>query len=284
MKIFTKLKDLAAELADKKCVMTIGNFDGVHLGHQELIKGVVNKAKAENYKSVVVTFVPHPQKILHPQNAYYLINSYEERRKLIGSFGVNYLVELEFSRDFSTLSPEDFIGNHLFNGINVKRLCLGHDFAFGAQKKGDLTFIQDFCAKRDISVSILDKFLSDNEVISSSKIRSNIHDGNVEKVKKYLGRNFFVSGLVVRCLGRGKQIGFPTANIEVSSERIIPTNGVYISQTFYKDMLYNSVTNIGFNPTFQDQNRKAVSIETHIFDLIDQIKQDILFAKNHLSQ
>lgn len=286
--------------------LTIGNFDGVHIGHRELLKKIKHDCQRRGLVFVVVTFVPHPQKILQPEKEHFLINSYEQRRNLLKKMGVDYLIEIPFTRDFSTLPPESFLQNYLLTYPELKDFYLGYDFAFGANKQGHFDLVKNICSPRGINVEIQPKFEFKDHLVSSSLVREKLHNGKMEEVEELLMRPFHLEGVVVKGEGRGKKIGFPTANIQVSTDLIVPQKGVYVTRSVYHGMTYNSVTNIGHNPTFKEGNQ--LHIETNLFDfdsdiygekleiqflrkirdekkfptvndLINQIKADVEFAK-----
>lgn len=244
--------------------LTIGNFDGVHIGHRQLLRKIKEDCSRKKLKFVVVTFVPHPQKILQPEKERFLINSYEQRRKLLESEGVDYLIEMLFTRDFSTLSPEVFLEKHLLTYPKLKDFYLGYDFAFGANKQGGYDLVKSLCAPLNVRVEVQPKFQLHDRVVSSSLVRDRVVSGRVDEVEELLDRPFHLEGVVIKGEGRGKKIGFPTANIQVSGDLIVPQKGVYVTRTNYQGMTYNSVTNIGNNPTFKDTNQ--IHIETNLFD------------------
>ncbi len=244
--------------------LTIGNFDGVHAGHRQLLKKLQAECSRKGLSFVVVTFIPHPQKILHPEKERFLLNSYEKRRELLASLGVNHLVELKFTRDFSTLSAESFMRAHLFNYKGLKEFYLGYDFAFGANKQGGHDLAASICQESGINVEIQPKFEMHGEVVSSTFIRDLLLSGKVDDAETFLERRFNLEGMVIKGEGRGKKIGFPTANIQVSPDLIVPENGVYVTRTRHQNMTYQSVTNIGYNPTFKEGIQ--THIETNIFD------------------
>ncbi len=244
--------------------LTIGNFDGVHKGHQAMLKKIKKACEIKKLKLAVITFNPHPQKILNPEKIKFLISSYEQRRKIISQLGVDYLVEIPFTRDFSTLAPEEFLENFVFIYPNINTFFLGYDFAFGANKKGDHGVVKSICDKKSIFVEVQPKYEINNLIISSSLIRSEISKGDFNLVNSILGRPFHLEGVVIKGEGRGKKIGFPTANIQPMDDLILPDRGVYITKTHYRDMTFKSITNIGVNPTFKDDN--ILNIETNIFD------------------
>ncbi len=291
--------------------LTIGNFDGVHVGHRQLLEKIKSECKSKHLKFVVVTFVPHPQKILQPEKERFLISSYEQRRVLLKNLGVDYLVEMKFTRDFSTLTADEFLKKHLLCYPALKDFYLGYDFAFGANKKGGYDLVKEICRPLSIDVEIQPKFEFKGKVVSSSLIRDKITSGLIDEVDEILARPFHMEGLVIKGEGRGKKIGFPTANIQVTPDLIVPQKGVYITRTIYKGMTFNSITNIGNNPTFKDTHQ--LHIETNLFDfdtdiygelldiqflkkvrderkfptvndLISQIKADVDFAKKYLEQ
>lgn len=257
--------------------LTIGNFDGIHLGHRHLLKKIKSECLRENSLFVVVTFIPHPHKILFPEKSHFLINSYEERRKLLADQGVDYLIELNFTRDFSTQSPQEFLQQFLLSYPNLKTFYLGYDFAFGANKQGDHDLVKSICTPQGIKVEVQPKFENLGQVVSSSLIREKLKSGKVDEVQHILERPFSLEGVVIKGEGRGKKIGFPTANIQVSSDLIIPQNGVYVTRTIHQGMTYQSVTNIGNNPTFKDSTQ--LHVETNLFDFSSDIYGEKIFIE-----
>ena len=244
----------------------MGNFDGVHLGHQNIIKSISELCKSNGTKFVLITFNPHPMRILNPKDNF-LINTYSEKYDLLKSLGVDFYYEIPFTRDLSTLSPKEFLDNYLLKNKQLEYIYMGHDFTFGANKEGDFNYVEKYCS--NINIVKLDEFKKSESDISSSKIRKLINDGDVESSSVLLGREFYLTGTVVKGAGRGRQIGFPTANIEYSDERITPAFGVYITTVEVRGMVYHSITNIGVNPTFVQTNQKTV--ETNIFDFSEDI-------------
>ncbi|MFP5385487.1 MAG: bifunctional riboflavin kinase/FAD synthetase [Bacteriovoracia bacterium] len=254
--------------------LTIGNFDGVHIGHRQLLKKIKAECKNKSLIFVVVTFIPHPQKILQPDKERFLINSYEQRRGLLEELGVDILVEMKFTRDFSTLKAEEFLSRYLLSYPNLKDFYLGYDFAFGANKEGGHDLVHSLCEPFKVEVEVQPKFEFEGKVVSSSLIRERLQSGKIDEVEDLLQRPFHLEGVVVKGEGRGKKIGFPTANIQVSQDLLVPQNGVYVTRTIYKGMTYNSVTNIGNNPTFNESIQ--LHVETHLFDFNTDIYGEIL--------
>jgi riboflavin kinase / FMN adenylyltransferase len=266
---FTNVDDLNNHFPGLEIIITMGNFDGVHLGHKSILKAIVEQKKSDNQKFGLVTFVPHPRVVLKGDEGF-LINDYKERISLISDIGLDFIVELRFDRDFSTQSPESFLNNYILRISNLKGIYLGHDFAFGANKKGTHEIVKKCTSGKNIDVYLESEIHDDKGVrFSSTDIRNSISNGEMKKANGYLGRNFYVSGSIVKGQGRGKKIGFPTANILCDSSRIIPKNGVYKTKTTLGEMVYQSITNVGVNPTFKDD--KNTIVETNIFDFDDDI-------------
>lgn len=251
---------------------TIGNFDGVHLGHLAMLEQVKEKCKQKNLKFVVITFFPHPAQILRAMRGF-LISGYEERRTLLEAAGVDYLVEIPFTRDFSATTAPQFVEQYVQQIKNMNLLCLGYDFAFGAHKSGDFSTFDSMLKDRAIELVALKEFCGEkSEHISSTVIRDLIRKGCVDRVSDFLGRSFSLTGKVVRGKGRGKGIGYPTANLQIAEELIAPSTGVYATQTILRGKMYKSVTNIGFNPTFNDSLH--MTIETHLLSSVDDFYEE----------
>jgi len=277
MKIFKTIH----EIENVDFGLTIGNFDGFHLGHQQLLKEAQEECRRNNLKLVVLTFNPHPVIILHGKENY-LLNTPQEKRAILEKAGVKSLIEMHFDRDFSTLAPAVFLDKHITTKKGLKKVFVGHDFALGANKAGDSKFLENYFRSKSIEFIKCNQFKMNNDGISSSRIRESLKIGKVDEASIYLGRDFFISGPVIKGVGRGKKIGFPTANVLINKERIIPSCGVYATITDVNGMKYNSVTNIGKNPTFGDIGE--ICIETHILDFSNDIYGETLNIsfKKHL--
>jgi riboflavin kinase/FMN adenylyltransferase len=263
MKVYKGMGEL--EKAPQKAVATIGNFDGVHLGHQELIRSVVKHAEREGGVPMVITFRPHPQLVLRPTNGPHLINTYEEKTELVASLGVEIFVEEPFSREFSNTSPGEFVQS-LKDKLGVKVLYLGYDFAFGKERAGSVEVLQKLGQEKGVEIHVLPATTADGAAVSSSRVRAALLAGNMEEVAKLLGRPFYLRGLVWRGEGRGRTIGVPTANLRTEN-RVYPKVGVYASKTQWRGQWYLSISNIGYNPTFKENsNDLPLKVETHLFD------------------
>lgn len=265
MRLITDLKNITTRFTNS--VVTLGNFDGLHLGHQELIKMVIKRARETGAVSLVVTFRPHPLKILAPEKCPPLISIYEEKIGLFEKLGIDVLVKIPFTMDFSAMAPEDFVKDVLCGLLGAKEIFVGYNYRFGRGRQGNVQTLKKLGEKFGFVVREVQQISLAGEVISSSKIRHLLRDGEVEHASKLLGRTYAVTGLVVKGDGRGRGLGFPTANI-VPKHAIIPANGVYAARLYVRDRLYDGIANIGLRPTFQE---KSLTIEVHVFDFDEDI-------------
>lgn len=260
-------------------VVTVGNFDGVHLGHQYLLKELVKKAQSEKVAAVVCTFRPHPRTILYPEKPTHRLFDYRDQAEMMEKLGVDYLIEEKFTKDFSLMSGEEFLSSYIVRLFKPKHIVVGHDFNFGKNRQGDEHFLSEFCKRRDISLSILNPFEINAQVVSSSAIRKLLEHGDLQRAEEFLGRKYYLRGPVRVGHRRGRQLGVPTANISPAIE-FVPRKGVYFTLTEHKNKLYPSISNIGYNPTFETED-SYLKVETHIFDFHediygDQIKVELL--------
>ena len=266
MKIYRDLNEVA-EPFSHACV-TIGNFDGVHLGHQMLFGEVVQRAYRSNGTSVAVTFDPHPLQILRPDGIK-LISTCEQKTELIEHAGIDVLVIIPFSMKFAGISADHFVDDILLNTIGVKELVVGYDYAFGKGRVGNIDFLKDQGKKKGFSVSVVEAHYENDMLVSSTKVRALVADGRMADARTLLGRYYQIRGEVQ--LGKqrgGKEIGFPTANLNMDREDLIPKMGVYVCQVICDGKCYGGVLNIGVNPTFGEERLVA---ETHIFDFDQDI-------------
>ena len=249
-------------------VITVGTFDGIHLGHRQLIKKVIQVSKAEQLKSIVLTFDPHPRSVLENSKNISLLNTFQEKENILIPFGLDFLVKKKFTVEFSKMSSIDFVKNILIDRLNLKHLIIGHDHHFGRNRTANITQLLEYSKQYDFKVTQVDAFKLNGISVSSSKIRNLIKDGNIDEANRFLGYNMFLSGTVVAGKGRGKKIGFPTANIVLEKLKIKPGNGVYLISSMYAGIQIYGMMNIGNNPTFDD---KSPSIEVHFFDFDQKI-------------
>ncbi|OFX46396.1 MAG: riboflavin biosynthesis protein RibF [Bacteroidetes bacterium GWA2_30_7] len=274
MKVWTNLKDFKA----KNSVITIGTFDGVHLGHIEVIKTLLNKTAEFNGESVVFTFWPHPKLILPSNDSYklLLLNNLEEKIELLSKTGIEHLIIYPFSVEFSNLSSCEFIEQILVKQVGIKALIVGYDHHFGHNREGNFDSLKECSTKCNFKVEQLSEYRIETDKISSSAIRNFIINGQVAKANKLLGYNYMVSGKVVDGKKQGKKLGFPTANIEINDNyKILPETGIFAVKVKYNSDYFNGMLSIGTNPTLSKENTKK-TIEVNIFDFYKDIYQEKL--------
>lgn len=248
-------------------ILTMGNFDGVHLGHQTLFSRVVEEARLKGGRSIVLTFDPHPLKLLAPERVPRLILAPEDKIALIGSFGVDLLLIQKFDRAFANLEAEEFVRRYLVERIKVRKVWVGKDIRFGKGRKGHAEDLRRWGADAGFEVGIVEAIKVEGERVSSSRVRQLVESGEVDKASRLLGRYHFVSGKVTAGHRRGRELGFPTANIVVATE-VVPSDGIYATLLEMGGRRWPSVTNIGLNPTFGEGPR---TIESYVFDFAGDI-------------
>ena len=261
MKIITNLNDIHAPLS--RAHVTIGNFDGVHLGHQKLFEQVVARARQNQGTSVGVTFDPHPLKVLSPHGIR-LISTLPQKIEMIERAGIDVLVIIPFTQEIATTSAVDFVDRVLLQCIGMQDLVVGYDYAMGKGRQGDTAFLTAQAACKGFSIVVMPAHYEQGQLVSSTKIRDLVAAGKMRDVRRLLGRHYQIRGDVQ--LGRqrgGKLLGFPTANLSLSEEDLCPKRGVYVTQVTYDGRQYGGVSNIGYNPTFGENTLVA---ETHIFE------------------
>lgn len=245
--------------AIRQPVMTIGNFDGVHIGHQALLRKVIEDAQSRGGSSVVLTFDPHPLKILAPRFAPRLILALRDRLRLLRDVGIDYTIIQRFTPAFYNLAAREFV-RRFVSGIGTRSLWVGRDFRFGKGRSGTVHDLISWGVEDGFEVRIIEEIVASKARVSSSRIRHLIESGDVSLARRYLGRCHFVLGRVVRGQQRGRDLGFPTANLSTTSE-VIPADGIYATFVEFGGERFPSVTSIGWNPTFEDGLK---TIETHI--------------------
>ncbi len=243
-------------------VLTIGNFDGVHLGHRQIFRQVVRTARALRGTAAVLTFEPHPLRLLAPEQAPPRINTPEEKVRLVEASRIDLLLVLEFNRQLAELSAGEFVHDILVDKLAVRHLIVGYDYSFGRRREGNIEFLRQESRRCGFTLQVLDPIRQDGEVYSSTRIRQALQAGDVAGVVEVMGRNFTLDGSVVHGAGRGQTLGFPTANLATSKE-LLPANGVYAVKVKWRDRLYDAVVNIGRRPTFEQQE---ATLEIHLLD------------------
>ena len=248
----------------KPSVVTIGTFDGVHIGHKKIINQLITISLKNNLTSILLSFFPHPKMVLQNDNELKLINTIQEKEGLLNSLNLDYLIIKEFTKDFSRLSALEFVRDILVNKLNAKHIIIGYDHHFGRNRTANIEQLKEFGELYDFKVTEILAQDIDDIAISSTKIRKALINGEIKLANKFLGYNFFFNGDVVHGNNIGKTISFPTANIKVDQPyKLIPKNGVYIVKTIIDNQTTFGMMNIGYNPTF---NRKQKSIEIHFLN------------------
>lgn len=279
----------------KETVVALGNFDGVHKGHQELIRRTVKSAKMAGLKSAVFTFTNHPKNVLAGKPVIKNILYLEDKAEIIKSLGVDYLFSLEFNEIIQHLSAEEFIQKLLIGAFKMREAYCGFNYHFGYKADGNPETLIKTGMRDGFGIHVLEPFKIDGKLVSSSFIRKLIADGRVGECKKYMGRNYSVGGEVVVGNKIGRTIGFPTSNILIDETMVTPAHGVYVTYCNYNGICYQGVTNVGIKPTIGD-NKK--NIETHIFnfskdlygkqirvEFLERIRPEIKFSSvNALAQ
>tara|TARA_R110002051_G_scaffold160201_1_gene231721 strand:+ start:117882 stop:118775 length:894 start_codon:yes stop_codon:yes gene_type:complete len=250
-------------------VVTIGTFDGVHIGHQKIIKRVIKLAKKQGFEPVVLTLFPHPRMVLQKDNSIKLLHTINERIDLLKSMGIVDVVVKEFTKAFSNLSAQDYVKSILIDELNTKQIVIGYDHHFGKNRSANITDLKDFAKIYDFNVEEISAQDIKDVTVSSTKIRTALSRGEVDLANSYLGYNYFITGIVIKGKGIGKTINFPTANIHIKEAyKLIPNNGVYIVKSQYKNQTLFGMMNIGTNPTV---NGKTRSIEVYFFNFNEDI-------------
>jgi len=250
--------------SQEKTFVTIGTFDGVHFGHQKIIEKLVLEAKKEGKKSVVLTFFPHPRMVLQKEASIELINTIEERAKLLEKTGLDYSIIHPFSKEFSRTTALEFVRDFLVNQLNISKLIIGYDHHFGKNREGNIKQLTEYSQLYDFIVEEIPAQDIDDVSVSSTKIRRALHAGNLKTANNYLGYNFMINGVVVNGKQLGGKIGYPTANIDVKeSYKLIPKTGVYVVKSEIDNETIYGMMNIGNRPTVDGKHQ---TIEVHFFD------------------
>jgi riboflavin kinase/FMN adenylyltransferase len=266
---------------NKGSVITIGTFDGLHIGHQKILQTVCDQARTQELQSVLLTFYPHPRRVLFPDQPLALIQTQEEKLAKLEALGLDHVVILEFSEEFAKLSAAQFVQDVLIDGLAAHTVIIGYDHQFGHDRQGNLAFLRSYEAKNLFKVEEIPAAQIDEVYVSSSKIRHAIQDGQVELAHSYLGKPFQISGFVSRGLQNGRTIGFPTANLTLTeSEKILPADGVYAVSAFVHGEMRNGMMNIGWRPTIQEE-KKTRKLEVHFFDFTADIYEAYIALNLH---
>jgi len=263
------IKQFETYSSKQSSVVTIGTFDGVHIGHQKIISKIVDTAKRDGLKAVILTFFPHPRMVLQKDQGIKLINTIEEKAKLLNKLGVDTLVVKEFTKEFSRLSASEFVNQVLIEKLNVNHIIIGYDHRFGKNRAANIDDLKEFGNVHDFKVTEITAQEVNDVAVSSTKIREALLDGNIKKANTFLGYKFMLSGTIVKGKGIGRQLQFPTANIKIKEDyKLIPKRGAYIVKSKIDDQNVFGMLNIGVNPTV---NGVSETIEVNFFNF----KKDI---------
>ena len=254
-------------------VLTLGVFDGLHLGHQKIMQTVVERAKAADAVATAITFDPHPRAVLHPESAPPLLQTLDQRLANFEVLGIEQAIVISFDREFASQSAEDFIRDIIHDRLHAREVYLGKGFAFGRGRSGNIELLRKMSGELNFVADEVDEVRLRNHRISSSRIREQLGLGHVDLVRRMLGRPYGVEGVIIRGDRRGHTIGFPTANLHPHN-RVIPKYGVYATATLIAGQWRRSITNIGVRPTFGVDTEP--SIETYIFDFDGELYGDVL--------
>lgn len=260
MVIFRSISEIGEKL--RHPAVTIGNFDGVHLGHREILRRVRELARAQDGVSVVITFAPHPLQVIAPDTGVKLITTPKEKQALIEASGIDYLLEIPFDLSFASISATEFVERVLVGAIGMESLVIGYDYAFGRGREGNVKLLRRLGERFGYTVELLQPISGRGLVYSSTAVRTMVSEGNVAGVVSVLGRHYAVTGTVVHGHQRGRGLGFPTANLATEKE-LLPAAGVYAVKARIGSALYDGACNIGTNPTFGDEQ---LSLEVFLFD------------------
>jgi riboflavin kinase/FMN adenylyltransferase len=258
------------ELNRDHAVLTLGNFDGVHLGHRQILASVIEESRKTGGPACVYTFRPHPQEVLRPGIRVKLLTHYDEKVEILESLGIDVVVEEPFSQEFFTLSAREFFDKVIVQGFNAASLFVGHDFAFGKDREGNLPLLRKWCEELGVKVTVLPPFEKDGGIVSSTRIRNLLQEGKVGEAAELLDGFFFYRGVVVKGDQRGRLLGFPTANLKLETKLDLP-RGVYATWAILdrggRKVKVPSVTNVGVRPTFADSSESRgmpVVVECHL--------------------
>lgn len=263
----TDLQQLEAVLK-KGSVITFGNFDGLHLGHRNLLQEVTLSALNLRLPSVVFTFKPHPRKVLNPELPFHRMFDHIDQFEVLKSLSINVLFEEKFTRELAEISARDFFTRYVVGMFKAKHVVVGYDFSFGNKRKGNLDYLKKLCDEFGIQLTVKQSYSIEGQIVSSSTIRRFLQHGEVHRAQVFLGRKYYLRGTIQKAFQRGRQIGIPTANIHPDIS-FLPRQGVYFTNSHLQGRTFESITNIGFNPTFQTRNPDDIvqlKVETHIFN------------------
>ncbi len=271
------IKDLAEIQRDEKSVITLGTFDGLHLGHQQIVETVIQKSRQSGGRSFLLTFEPHPRKVIPGRNDVNLLSTLDEKIDVLEQLGLENLFVINFTTEFSKQNPEEFVKKYLVDGIGLKEVVIGYDHHFGKERDGNFELLQNLGDKFNFAVTLIPEFSVEGETISSTKIRQALLAGDVVKAGKMLGRNYSFKGKIVRGDGRGRKLGFPTANLSSgNADKLIPAKGIYAAECIVENEKHFGLLSLGSRPTFHVDG--DIIPEFYIFDFDRDIYDRIMLV------
>jgi riboflavin kinase/FMN adenylyltransferase len=270
------IKDLREIKRDEKSVITLGTFDGLHLGHQQIVDKVIQKSRNSGGRSFLITFDPHPRKVIPGRNDVKILTTLDEKEVILEKLGLENLFVINFTTEFSKQSPEEFVKKYLVDGIGLQEIVIGHDHHFGKERDGNFELLQILGRKFNFAVTLIPEFSVEGETVSSTKIRNSLLAGDVVRAGKMLGRPYSFTGKIVRGDGRGRKLGFPTANLlSGNRDKLIPAKGIYAAECIVENEKHFGLLSLGSRPTFHKDGN--VIPEFYIFnfdrDIYDKIMQ-----------
>lgn len=267
MKIIQNISNYKS--SPRKTILTLGTFDGVHIGHRSIIDKIVEEGKKRNLESVVLTFFPHPRMVLQQDDSLRLLNTIDEKAELLEKLGLDTLIVHPFSQEFSRLTAEEFVKDVLVEQLNIGKIIIGHDHRFGRNRTATIDDLAEFGKEYGFEVEQISAEVIDNNSVSSTKIRKALENGEIELANSYLGHSYFLTGTVIEGKQLGRKLNFPTANLKIDeSYKLIPKIGVYVVEAKIENTIYKGMMSIGYNPTVTES--KEINIEVNLFDF-DQI-------------
>lgn len=261
--------------ARKPAAVTIGNFDGVHVGHQKILHGVIERARASNAVSAVLTFFPHPARVLRPEVAPGLLETWPQRLAHFAALGIDATLVLKFDQELANLSAEDFAQKFLVDALRAHAVLVGANFRFGHKQAGEVKLLEELGRQSGFAVEIVEPVVVEGRVVSSSAIRAAVRGGKVDEARRMLGRPFALSGEIRGGTGTGGRVVVPTLNLATEQETL-PKNGVYATEVVVGGKCYQAVTNVGVRPTF---NGQKLAVESHLFDFAETITSGPMTVK-----
>lgn len=269
------IKDLEEIKRDQNSVITLGTFDGLHIGHQQIVDTVVQKSRQSSGKSFLITFDPHPRKVIPGRNDIKILSTLDEKLVVLEQLGMENLFVINFTTEFSKQSPEEFVEKYLVQGIGLREVVIGYDHHFGKSRDGNFELLQKLGNKFNFSVTLIPEYSVDGVTVSSTKIRKALLAGDVLKAGKMLGRNYSFKGTIVHGDGRGRQLGFPTANLAVDNEdKLIPAKGIYAAECVVEKEKHFGLLSLGSRPTFHKDGK--IIPEFYIFDFDKDIYDEVM--------